>query len=63
MSYKEYIKTQKSKYVGKKIWYNDKLYTIVDVDYNGMFLIDRPTEFNDTTAVDPLTSIFESNNN
>lgn len=51
MTYKQYIENLKNKYVGKKYEYEGKIYKIVDVDYNGAILIDKKSEFNDTTAV------------
>ena len=51
MTYKEYIEKLKNKYVGKKYEYEGKIYKIVDVDYNGAILIDKKSEFYDTTAV------------
>lgn len=35
----------------KKYEYEGEVYTIVDVDYNGAILIDKKSEFYDTTAV------------
>ena len=49
--YSEYIETLKMTFIDKKVIYNDKIYTIVDVDYNGMIHIDLPSEHNNTTAV------------
>ena len=51
MTYKQHIENLKNKYVGKKYEYEGKIYKIVDVDYNGAILIDKKSEFNDTTAV------------
>ena len=51
MTYKKYIENLKNKYVGKNYEYEGKIYKIVDVDYNGAVLIDKKSEFNDTTAV------------
>lgn len=51
MTYKQYIENFKNKYVGKNYQYEGKIYKIVDVDYNGAILIDKKSEFNDTTAV------------
>lgn len=51
MDYKDYIDKLKQKYIGKKYEFEGKLYNIVDVDYNGAILIDKKSEFNDTTAV------------
>lgn len=51
MTYKQHIENLKNKYVGKNYQYEGKIYKIVDVDYNGAILIDKKSEFNDTTAV------------
>lgn len=48
--YKDYINRLKQKYVGKKVMFEGKIYNIVDVDYNGVLHIDRPTRCNKTTA-------------
>lgn len=49
--YKNYINRLKEKYVGKKVMHEGEIYNIVDVDYNGILHIDRPTPFTETTAV------------
>lgn len=59
MAYKDYIKQMKEKWIGKKVHYNGFEYTVVDVDYNGSLMIDRPNYYCDslilpTTAVDAL---------
>ena len=57
MTYREYIDGMKKKYVGVKVKYAGEDYTIVDVDYNGGLLIDKPARFTETTAIyefDPL---------
>ena len=51
MEYRKYIESLKEKWVGKEVLYDDHEYTVVDVDYNGALLINKPSEFNDTTAV------------
>lgn len=52
-TYKEYINGLGNDYIGRKVIYSgdSNVYTIVDVDYNGALLIDKPAEFTDTTAV------------
>ena len=50
-TWKEFIDNMKEKWVGKKVIYDKKISHVVDVDYNGFLLIDRKTQFNDTTAV------------
>ena len=49
--YKDWIAQQRKEWVGKKVTYEEKQYTVVDVDYNGALLIDKPAQFTDTTAV------------
>ena len=51
-TYKEYINRLKKEWIGKTIIYDNKKYNVVDVDYNGMLLIDKKAQFTDTTAVD-----------
>lgn len=52
MTYKEYINNLKRTYIGKKVYYNDVKYTVVDVDYNGALLINKPATYTETTAVE-----------
>ena len=50
-AWKDYIEHRKKKYIGRKVLFDNNIYTIVDVDYNGAFLIDKSARFTDTTAV------------
>lgn len=50
-SWKAYIEALKAEFIGKNVSYEGKTYNIVDVDYNGIIHINRPTEYNKTTAV------------
>lgn len=50
-TYKEYIEELKKKWIGKIVIYENKKYKVVDVDYNGMLLIDKKARYTDTTAV------------
>lgn len=50
-TWKNYINKLESEFVGKKVTYNDNIYTIVKVDYNGIIHINKPTQHNTTTAV------------
>lgn len=52
-SYKDYIEALKHVWIGKKIEYGYCIYTVIDVDYNGMLLIDKKATFTDTTAINP----------
>lgn len=56
MTYKEYIENLKRKWIWKKVKYEGKYYTVVDVDYNGGLLIDKPHYYTEsytakTTAI------------
>jgi len=52
MDYRDYITAKKKEWTGARVVFEGKEYTVVDVDYNGMLLIDKPARFTDTTAVD-----------
>jgi hypothetical protein len=56
--YRDWIAELKRKWVKKKVIYEGKKYTVVDVDYNGGLLIDKRNRYNDTTAV-PEESVTE----
>lgn len=49
--YRDWIAELKHKWVTKKVIYEGKEYTVVDVDYNGGLLIDKRNRYNDTTSV------------
>ena len=51
-SYKNFISALKKKWIGKRVMYSGKIYTVVDVDYNGCLLIDKKAQFTNTTAID-----------
>lgn len=51
MTYKEFHEKEKREWTGKKVSYLDKVYTVVDVDYNGMLLINKEARFTKTTAI------------
>ena len=48
--YSDYIAKLKAEWIGKKVMYDGKVYTICHVDYNGVLHIDKPSEHNETTA-------------
>ena len=50
-SYQEYLRSMYAKYIGAQVRYNGRLYSVIDVDYNGMLLIDIPSDHAETTAV------------
>ena len=51
MPYKDYIEALRSEFVGKRVMYEGTVYTIAMVDYNGIIHIDKPSQYNETTAV------------
>ena len=51
--YKDWVLKIKEQYVGKEVIYENNKYKVVDVDYNGMLLIDKKAIFTDLTAVEP----------
>ncbi len=51
MDYKNLIKQKRVMWIGKRISYKGKEYNVVGVDYNGMLLIDRKSEFTNDTAI------------
>lgn len=54
MTYKEYIENRKKRWIGKSVRYGGAIYKVIDVDHNGMLLINKKARFTDTTAVDVL---------
>lgn len=50
--YRDYIENKRREWKGKTVSYEDKQYKVVDVDYNGALLIDKPARFTDTTAIE-----------
>ena len=50
MSWSEHIEKLRKEYIGRKVRYQGRIHTIVDVDYNGILHIDLPSEHNMTTA-------------
>lgn len=51
MTYKEYNEKERSEFTGRAVEYCGEAHTVVDVDYNGQLLIDKPAQFTETTAV------------
>ncbi len=51
MAYRDYIEALRNEFVGKHVMYEGKVYTIAMVDYNGIIHIDKPSQYNKTTAV------------
>ena len=52
--YREFIENKKRFWVGKKVMYAGEQHTVVGIDYNGALLIDRPTQWNETTSIAPF---------
>ena len=57
MTYKEMIEKRKAEWIGKTVKYRGGRYKVLDVDYNGMLIINRPAQFTDTTAIVPSKSL------
>lgn len=51
-AWKECINTLKNEWIGKIVEYECEKYNVVDVDYNGILLIDKKSIHTDTTAVE-----------
>ena len=54
MTWNQYLAQKGADWIGKRVIYqkDSAIYTVVGVDHNGGLLIDRPTEHNETTAVE-----------
>ena len=63
MAYKDYIKSEQQKWIGRTVYYEGQRYMVVDVDYNGGLLINKPTMFTDTTAVESWQVIYNEEYN
>lgn len=50
-TYREWIESLKREWIGKQVKFEDNIYNVVDVDYNGFLLIDRKARYAETTAV------------
>lgn len=51
-TYREYIEELKRKWIGKIVEFESKRYNVVNVDYNGMLLIDKKSTYLSSTAVE-----------
>lgn len=49
-TWKEYIERLKNEWVSKKVVFEGAVYTVVDVDYNGVLMIDKKGKYTETTA-------------
>lgn len=50
-AYREWIESLKREWIGKNVKFEENNYKVVDVDYNGMLLIDKKARYTDTTAI------------
>lgn len=50
-TYRKWIEKLKSEWLEKEVIYENNKYKVVDVDYNGLLLIDKKAKFTETTAV------------
>lgn len=57
-TYREWIEKMKKQWIGKAVIYENEKYKVIDVDYNGLLLIDKKARWTDTTAVS-TTSVQE----
>ena len=51
MDWKDRIEALRAELVGKKVRWEEGIYTITAVDYNGIVHIDKPSFYSETTAV------------
>lgn len=51
MLYREWIENLRRFWIGRRVKYAGEDHIVVEVDYNGMLLIDKPAQFTPTTAV------------
>lgn len=50
-TYREYIENMKREWIGKRVKFEGNIYNVIDIDYNGVLLIDKKAQYIDTTAV------------
>lgn len=50
-TWRDYVSALREKYVGRRVRYNGGIYTVANVDCNGIVHIDLPNRHNATTAV------------
>ena len=53
MKWRDHIEALRRHWRDRKVEYEGTVYTVIDVDYNGALLIDKPAQFTATTAVAP----------
>ena len=50
-TYREWIGKLKAEWIGKEVIYENNKYKVVDIDYNGLLLINKKAKHTETTAV------------
>ena len=53
MSYRDFIEGMRAEWIGRRVLFDGKPYTVTGVDYNGALLIDKPAQYTKDTAVAP----------
>ena len=51
MTYKEMINRMRNDWIGRKVQFGGRKYRVIDVDYNGCLVIDKPAQFTETTVI------------
>lgn len=51
-TYREWIEELKTEWIGKEVIYENNKYKVVDIDYNGLILINKKAKHTETTAVE-----------
>ncbi len=50
-TYREWIESLKGEWIGKHVKFEDGIYNVVGVDYNGFLIVDRKARYTETTVV------------
>lgn len=50
-TWRGYIESLENEFIGKKVIYDGRIFSIVKVDYNGMIHINKPGKHTTTSAV------------
>jgi len=51
MTYREMIRRMRDKWIGREVQFSGTKYRVIDVDYNGCLVIDKPAQFTETTVI------------
>ena len=51
MEYWEWLAKLKQEYLNKYVWYEGRVYKVVEIGEHGQLYIDRPTDCSETTEV------------